>query len=82
MPQLVQAAVLLFVALYVPLAGWRLPRRLGLYLVVLYVFSQVAYLLIEEDVLFASQPWDPYVAAATPVVPDASARVPLLPMHS
>ena len=36
-----QAVVLAFLALYVPLTGWRLQRRLGLYLVGLYVLSQV-----------------------------------------
>lgn len=77
-----QAAVLLFLALYVPLAGWRLPRRLGIYLSALYVGSQVLFLLVEEDVLFASQPWDPYVAAATPVASGAFTRPPQLPTHS
>ena len=33
--------MLAFLALYVPLVGWRLQRRLGLYLVALYVLSQV-----------------------------------------
>ena len=36
-----QAVVLAFLALYVLLTGWRLQRRLGLYLVALYVLSQV-----------------------------------------
>lgn len=36
-----QGVVLAFLALYVPLVGWRLRRRLGLYLVALYVLSQV-----------------------------------------
>lgn len=36
-----QGVVLAFLALYVPLVGWRLQRRLGLYLVGLYVLSQV-----------------------------------------
>ncbi len=36
-----QAAVLAFLAVYVPLSGWRMDRRLGLYLVGLYILSQV-----------------------------------------
>lgn len=38
---LLQAAVLAFLAVYVPLSGWRMERRLGLYLVGLYILSQV-----------------------------------------
>ena len=33
--------MLAFLALYVPVSGWRLQRRLGLYLVALYILSQV-----------------------------------------
>ena len=33
--------MLAFLAVYVPLSGWRMERRLGLYLVGLYILSQV-----------------------------------------